>query len=169
VQPASQNASEVELLYREHGSALLLCALAICAEHSRAEDAVHQVFFRIIDRKALLKAENPKAYLFACVRNTLLNDRKSRERDVTLDENIRWFEPPDRDYVAESNLRLALQGLPDEQRQIIVLHVWGELTFSEIAGVLNINANTAASRYRYALGKLREAMCGKEITNGSAR
>jgi len=42
------------------------------------------------------------------------------------------------------------------------LHVWGELTFSQIAEVLAISANTVASRYRYALARLREAMCAKE-------
>jgi RNA polymerase sigma-70 factor (ECF subfamily) len=40
--------------------------------------------------------------------------------------------------------------------------VWGELTFSQIASLLDISSNTAASRYRYALGKLRESMCAKE-------
>ena len=42
------------------------------------------------------------------------------------------------------------------------MHVWGDLTFSQIADLLSINANTAASRYRYALGKLREEMSAKE-------
>jgi DNA-directed RNA polymerase specialized sigma24 family protein len=44
------------------------------------------------------------------------------------------------------------------QREVVVLHVWGDLTFSEIADTLSISANTAASRYRYALGKLREVL-----------
>jgi RNA polymerase sigma-70 factor, ECF subfamily len=44
----------------------------------------------------------------------------------------------------------------------MVLHLWGELTFAEIATVLDISSNTAASRYRYALTKLRDAIAGKE-------
>jgi RNA polymerase sigma-70 factor (ECF subfamily) len=51
-----------------------------------------------------------------------------------------------------------LSGIPDEQREVIVLHIWGELTFAQIADLLEISANTAASRYRYALAKLRETM-----------
>jgi RNA polymerase sigma-70 factor (ECF subfamily) len=53
-------------------------------------------------------------------------------------------------------LQSALRGLPDEQREVIVLHVWGELSFEEVAEALSIPANTAASRYRYGLSKLRE-------------
>jgi len=55
-----------------------------------------------------------------------------------------------------------LASIPDDQRHVIVLHVWGELTFAQIAEILDISSNTAASRYRYALAKLREAMCTKE-------
>ena len=77
-----------------------------------------------------------------------------------------WFEPPNRDYPAEVNLRRALQALPDDQRQVVVLHVWGELTFLQVAEVMGISANTAASRYRYALAKLRDAMLVKENSNG---
>jgi RNA polymerase sigma-70 factor (ECF subfamily) len=52
----------------------------------------------------------------------------------------------------------AMATLPSEQREVVVLHIWGGLTFQEVAGVLAIPANTAASRYRYALSKLRETM-----------
>jgi len=47
---------------------------------------------------------------------------------------------------------------------VVVLHLWGEFTLSQIASILEISANTAASRYRYALARLREAMCVKENT-----
>jgi RNA polymerase sigma-70 factor (ECF subfamily) len=114
---------------------------------------------------SLRKAVNTKAYLFASVRNALVNDRKFRQRNVPIEPDRIWFEPPNRDYAAELNLRRALQSLPDDQRQVVVLHVWGELTFSEVAEVLGISANTAASRYRYALTKLREAMLVKENSN----
>src|SRR2546429_5826860 len=83
-----------------------------------------------------------KAYLFRCVRNAVLNDRKARQRDVVLDPECAWFEPPNRDYAAELNLRRALWGLPEDQREVTILHVWGELTFAQIAEVLGISANT---------------------------
>jgi len=150
------------MLYRQHSSALLLFAVALTGERGRAQDAVHQVFLRLLERGNLRHAVDVKAYLFACVRNAILNDTKVRQRDVPLDHDSAWFDPPNRDYAEELNLRRALRALPDDQRQVTILHVWGELTFSQIADVLGISSNTAASRYRYALAKLRDAMCAKE-------
>jgi RNA polymerase sigma-70 factor (ECF subfamily) len=98
------------------------------------------------------------------VRNAALNEGKLRGRTTPLDRDLvsAWFSPPDRDYMGEQNLRRALGALPDDQREVIVLHIWGELTFSQISELLGISSNTVASRYRYALGKLRDAMFAKE-------
>jgi len=96
------------------------------------------------------------------VHNAVLNEIKVCQRSVPLEDESMWFTPSERDYSAELNLRRALFILPDDQRKVVVLHVWAELTFSQIAEILDISANTAASRYRYALAKLREAMCTKE-------
>jgi RNA polymerase sigma-70 factor (ECF subfamily) len=160
--PDRTQVTELEQLYRKHGSALLLFATAISGERSRAQDAVHQVFLKLIEDGSLLQAVEVKAYLFACVRNAVLNDLKARHRNVALDYECAWFDPPDKDYAAERNLRRAMAALPDDQQQVIVLHVWGELTFPQIGELLDVSANTAASRYRYALAKLRESMCAKE-------
>jgi RNA polymerase sigma-70 factor (ECF subfamily) len=55
-------------------------------------------------------------------------------------------------------LEQALRTLPPEQRELVALKIEGDLTFGEIAVVLGISPNTAASRYRYALEKLRLAL-----------
>jgi RNA polymerase sigma-70 factor (ECF subfamily) len=55
-------------------------------------------------------------------------------------------------------LQSALAELPVEQREVIMLRVWGRMTFEEAAAVLDISPNTAASRYRYALEKLRDEL-----------
>ena len=92
----------------------------------------------------------------------ILNDLRARERDVSIENESIWFDPPNRDHAAELNLRRALAGLSEDQRQVTVLHIWGELTFAQIADVLGVSANTAAARYRYALAKLRETLCFRE-------
>ena len=114
------------------------------------------------------QADDKKAYLFGCVRNAILNERKRLERNRPLDESA-WFSPPDQDYAGEQNLRRALAALPDDQRQVVVLHVWGELTFAQIGDLLGVSANTVASRYRYALGKLRDSMLPKENSCAESR
>jgi len=157
-----RNTAEIEALYRQHGAALLVFASAISGDRSRAQDAVHQVFLKAIENGSVSEAVNKKAYLFACVRNAVLNDAKLQDRNMPLDVDSAWFSPPDRDYAGEQNLRRALCDLPDDQREVIILHVWGELTFLEIGELLGLNSNTAASRYRYALAKLRGSMLTKE-------
>ncbi len=160
--PTDFSFSEIEVLYRQHGASLLLFAVSICGERSRAQDAVQQVFLKLVETGSLRNVADAKAYLFASVRNAVLNDIKARLRNVPIDCERIWFEPPSRDYAAEQNLRHALRALPEDQREVIVLHIWGELTFSQIAEVLSISANTSASRYRYAIAKLREVMSVKE-------
>jgi RNA polymerase sigma-70 factor (ECF subfamily) len=164
-----RNVTEIEVLYRQHGAALLVFATAISGERSWAQDMVHQVFLKLIENGHLSRAEDKKAYLFACVRNAVLNEQKLGDRQTSLDTETAWFSPPDRDYAGEQNLRRALAALPDDQRQVVILHVWGELTFSQIGDLLGISSNTVASRYRYALGKLRDSMLTKENSCGDSR
>lgn len=158
---------EIERLYQQHGAALVLFGTTILGERSMAQDAVHQVFLRLIETGSLRRAADPKAYLFASVRNQLLNEGKIRRRNASLDPDATWFDPPQRDYAAEQNLRRALVDLNLDQREIVVLHVWGEMTFSQIADVLGVSPNTVASRYRYGIEKLRELMSSREKFNAN--
>jgi len=159
---ANRNIDEIEALYRQHGAALLVFASTMSGDRDRAQDALHQVFLKLVENGSLNQAADKKAYLFACVRNAVLNDSNLQRRNIAIEPDSVWFSPPDRDYAAEQNLRRALNALPDDQREVILLHVWGELTFSQIGDLLGFSANTAASRYRYALAKLRGSMFAKE-------
>jgi RNA polymerase sigma factor (sigma-70 family) len=136
MQPTGADIATIEMLYRQHSPALVLFAVALTGERSRAQDAVQQVFLKLLERGSLGRPVDVKAYLFACVRNAILNDAKVRQRDVPLNQESTWFDAPKRDYAAELNLRRALGALSDDQRQVTVLHIWGELTFSQIADVL---------------------------------
>lgn len=79
-----------------------------------------------------------------------------------LDPDVSLFVPlSDNDHRRRS-IETALQRLPAEQREVLVLKIWGELTFGQIAMQLEIPANTASSRYRYALAAIR-----KELTSVS--
>jgi DNA-directed RNA polymerase specialized sigma24 family protein len=108
VRRPARSSSEIEFLYRQHGPALLLFAQAVTGERSRAQDAVHHVFLKLIERGNLGQALDKKAYLFACVRNAALNEGKLRSRNEPLEPDSAWFSPPDTDYAGERNLRRAL-------------------------------------------------------------
>lgn len=162
--------TEIEVLYRQHGAALLLFAASMAGERSWAQDMVHQVFLKLIESEDLKLARDKKAFLFACVRNAILNEHKRiGHRQEPLSDDTAWFRPPDKDYAGERNLRRALGTLPEDQRQVVILHIWGELTFCQIGDLLGVSSNTAASRYRYALGKLKDAMLAKENSCADSR
>jgi RNA polymerase sigma-70 factor, ECF subfamily len=162
--------STLESWYDQHGPALLLFGIALAGDRGRAQDAVHEVFLRLLEYSDLSQIDAVRTYLFSALRNTLLSDVRRRSRDVTLElGDDPWFESSNRDYVQELSVRNALAGLPVDQREVTVLHIWGGLTFSEAAEVLGINANTAAARYRYALAKLRDTLSAKKEAMESER
>jgi RNA polymerase sigma-70 factor (ECF subfamily) len=149
----------IELWYREHGAALLLYGSALVGDRARAQDALHRVFLKLLEARSLAHVLEPRPYLFSALRHALLNDLRQAHRLSPLEvDRPPWFHPS----VDELALRTALAALPQDQREVVVLHVWGGLTFAQAAEVAGIPANTAASRYRYALEKLRAQLAPQE-------
>jgi RNA polymerase sigma-70 factor, ECF subfamily len=149
------NRDDAHRLYDEHGRALLAYGCALLRDPSAAEDALHQVFLNVLRGRTSIDGD-PKAYLFRSVRNAALNHIRGQAREVELADGGVWLESPDGSVETSMALQSALNALPDEQREVVVLKIWGQLTFEEAAAVIGIPANTAASRYRYGLEKLRE-------------
>lgn len=147
--------SAIHALYQQHGPALLLYARSLIGR-THAEDAIQQVFMKLLERDEL--PEDPKPYLFRAVHNAALNLVRGEDNHVALNEVENWFETSPTDVAHEITLRASLMDLPVEQREVLVLRIWGGLSFEEVASILNISPNTAASRYRYALRKLRSAL-----------
>jgi RNA polymerase sigma-70 factor (ECF subfamily) len=147
----------VEQLYHHHGPALLAYATSILESRSAAQDVLHQVFLKLLSGKVRMP-EEPRPYLFRAVRNEALNHRRAGARESALEDSTLGFVPPASMDEAAIELSRALADLPSDQRQILVLKIWGELTLQEAAELLDISPNTAASRYRYALTKLRERL-----------
>jgi RNA polymerase sigma-70 factor, ECF subfamily len=141
-------------LYERHGRALLAYACALLRDPSTAEDVLHQVFLNVLRGRAAIDGE-PLRYLFRAVRNTALNHIRGQSHDVELNEAL-WLESPDGSHETAIALQSALRMLPPEQREVVVLKIWGQLTFEEAAAVVGVSPNTAASRYRYGLEKLKE-------------
>ena len=147
--------ADIERLYDELGPALLAYARSIVGGAGEAEDALQEVFVALMARKSELPRE-PRPYLFRAVRNTCLNRRRAMARLAPeVDAPPMFLEPAGLPGLAR-DVEDALAALPEEQRHVVVLRIWAEMTFEEAAHVLEIPANTAASRYRYALEKLRQ-------------
>jgi RNA polymerase sigma-70 factor (ECF subfamily) len=99
--------------------------------------------------------------VFATIRRRAIdlarrNDRRERRESIAQPTN--WFQPSEAYTELDTELAQAVKALPPNLREVVVLKVWSGLTFQEIAGTLGLPLNTAASRYRYALERLRETM-----------
>ncbi|HTF22900.1 MAG TPA: sigma-70 family RNA polymerase sigma factor [Candidatus Limnocylindria bacterium] len=151
------SAEDVRRLYDRHGSALVAYACSFVTDAAAAEDAVHQVFLRLLSAEITMP-DAPVAYVYRSVRNAALNVRRSGLKLAELDPHSSVFRHRDGNQEAALALEKALAELPEEQREAVVMRVWGGLTLEEIAAAVGAPLNTIASRYRYALEKLREKL-----------
>ena len=148
-----------------HGPALLLFARQWVGSHADAEDVVQEAFVGFWRSRARVRDAVP--YLYRCVRRAALvwlrtHQRRTRREQIAGRGAAAWFDPgvcsPLESEEQMRRVQGALERLPAAQREVLMLHVWGELTFAQIAAVLKVSPNTAASRYRYALASLRRQL-----------
>ena len=145
-----------------HGPAMLLLARQLVAARSDAEDVVQDAFVRFWTARH--RADDPAAYLFACVRTAALDlrrgsQRRGRREQAVARSHTAADEPMFAAAVEQDERRAAVEaalaGLPENQREVVVMKLWARLSFPQIGAALGVPADTAASRYRYALEKLR--------------
>jgi RNA polymerase sigma-70 factor, ECF subfamily len=150
-----------------HGAALVLFARQWVVGRADAEDVVQEAFIHFW--RSRQRAKDPMAYLYGCVRNCAFDFLRSRKRQARRDEASArqeavplFVEPLEQDE-RRAAIETALHQLPETQREVLVMKVWGELSFLQIAEALGVSINTAASRYRYALAKLRQQLAKEPI------
>jgi RNA polymerase sigma-70 factor, ECF subfamily len=150
-----------------HGAALVLFARQSVSSRADAEDIVQEAFVRFW--RSRHRATDPAAYLYACVKRCVLEWRRGRTRQARRDkasarpESEPSFAGPLEQDERRATIDAALRTLPENQREVLVMKVWGGLSFPQIAEALRIPSNTAASRYRYALAKLREQLAEESV------
>jgi RNA polymerase sigma-70 factor (ECF subfamily) len=150
-------AEDVRRYYDQHGPALVAYARSFVTDAAAAEDAVHQVFLKLL-RGDTRVPDVPLAYLYRAVRNAALNVCRNGKRDVPLETQDTWFVHRGGNREAALALQEALCEIPDEQREVVIMRIWSGMTLEEISAVTATPLNTVASRYRYALEKLRERL-----------
>lgn len=144
-------------LYQRHAAGLTAYACSRGMDFASAQDLVQQLFLKLIEGR-VVPGEAPASYLYRAVRNASLNFRRDRRHETELPDEELWFTHPAADRAEILAVQQALAELPEEQRDTVFLKIWGGLTLEEIADAVSIPLNTAASRYRYALEKLRERL-----------
>lgn len=157
-----------------HGPALVLFARQWAASRADAEDIVQEGFVRFWRSRE--RANDPAAYLYACVRASALDWVRSGQRrwrretafaagreSLPGGDMLTSRQEQDERRVA---IESALARLPEPQREVLVMKVWGGLSFPQIGAALNIPPDTAASRHRYAIAKLREQLAEEATSHG---
>lgn len=163
-------------IYEKYEDYLLTIAAALVADVNAAEDVVHDVFCSFIEsREKIRLSGNLKSFLRTCVANRARDRMRSAKiRNVGLETT----DPPATDadpsllviFDEESReLVNALAELPYEQREVLILHTRAGMKFRRIAAMLGISINTAKSRYRYGLEKLRSILNSEVNINEISR
>lgn len=163
-----QESEKWESWLDEHGPALILFARQWTYCQADAEDVVQDAFVRFWQQRGRARDELP--YLFSCVRTSALNRRREAARRSRREAAAgasgateSWFEDPLENRQRQELIETALKSLPDEQREVVVLKIWGNLTLQAIGEVLSISPDTAASRFRYALQAFRRTVRKESI------
>lgn len=157
---------DLERLYDDHAQALFAFLLNLTRNEADTRDVLQEVFVKLARQSEILATvRDERAFLIRLAHNLaidLIRRRGTRERanDRLSEEIVVIFAPsvePD-EQAFRIALAEALAGLPADQRAVVHLKLWEGLTFDAIAETLAIPLNTAASRYRYGLDKLRERL-----------
>jgi RNA polymerase sigma-70 factor (ECF subfamily) len=151
-------------LYDRVGARLYRTALGLLGRREDAEDAVQDLFLSLVrSRRKLSAVKDLTPYLFTALRHSAARILARRRRDPVTSEAVSGGEVPGAPSVEDPSERARLlesarRSLPPEQQEVLTLKLEGDLTFAQIGNVLGVTPSTAASRYRYALEKLRAAL-----------
>ncbi len=151
---------EIAEIWDAHAGGLLL----ILRTHGEfAEDAVQEAFLALARQEQL--PESPLAWLVTVARNYVLQQQRSNQRrDVrqrAKELNGPWFAENGSQRMLEAQEAVeALQQLSGDDAEILMMHVWGEMTFEQIAAIVGSSRATVHRRYAAALAELRAKLGG---------
>lgn len=149
--------AELSRLWREHAAALELLARTRCQS---PEDCVQEAFIRLAEQTRV--PDDPLAWLARVVRNEAISQARASQRRLRREQRAAswqaaWLEPVegDRAALAPTEVETALREIDEAMRDVLIAHIWGGLTFRQIAGAFEVPRSTVHRRYLSALEQLR--------------
>ena len=149
--------------FDEWGDRFLLFARQQAGSYEEAEDVLQEAIVHIWTKRESFPRIEPGLVFTHIRRKAIDHARSHKRRQLREKAFVNENEPPlftDSPDTDKHQLQEAMEQLPREQREVLVLKVWGEQTFESIGATLDISPNTAASRYRYGLEHPRQMMKG---------
>ena len=148
----------MENVFDEYGGLVLNYIKTIVGDAHQAEDVMQNVFVKLW-KIEVFTISNIKAYIITAARNEALTyiRKRSKTHIPSIVKDCQLFSRGE-DPLRKMCIEEALLQLPQEQREIVFLKIYAQLTFQKIADTLNIPLNTASSRYRYAMEKLSQIL-----------
>lgn len=143
----------------EHASKLLLYARQWVRSDASAEDVFQDAFVKFWQNREGVR--DPVPYLYRCVRTTAMNWRRSRERRSRHEKRGRIRDQHDRPDAAvdqsdrHARIHQAVSELPADQREVVVMKIWGEMTFEQIGSVMSVPRSSAHATYQTAMNALQ--------------
>jgi len=131
---------------------------------AEAEEIVQEALIRLLSQRK--PPDDPIAWMYAAVRNGAMdrlrsNTRRRGREQAVASERPEWFEARLDGGMEADAAQMALQSLPREMREIVVLRIWGELGYAAIAQVTGMSIGTAHQRFAEAMKQLRAALEAK--------
>ena len=159
----------LQRIYEKYLNYLITLAMALLNDAGSAEDVVHDVFVGFAESAEDFRLTgNLRSYLATCVVNRARDKVRANHRNFAkLDEegsDIRDCQEPVRTITSDEEsrrLNKIIAQLPQQQREVVILHLKGGMKFREIAQLQNVSVNTVQGRYRYGLNKLRSILDGE--------
>jgi len=157
-------------IYAKYKADLLLLAMALLNDRTAAEDVVHDVFVSFVQGLDDFRLTGSlKGFLLTCVANCARNFNKAERRRgqvaTGVNETTSQYAATPLESIAcneqVERLSSTLGELPFEQREVVMMHLQASMTFSAIARARGISPNTAKSRYRYGIDRLRSLLNGE--------
>jgi RNA polymerase sigma-70 factor (ECF subfamily) len=157
------SALDLQRLYDEHAQALFAFLLNLTRDENDTRDVLQDIFVKLARQPALLSgARDVRAFLLRLAHNAFIDvlrrrGTRGKYHEQFGVEQLSPFAPSDNpdERAFREALSAGLGELPVDQRAVVHLKLWENLTFEQIADTLEIPPNTAASRYRYGVDKLR--------------
>ncbi len=166
------NAGDTQALqdmYTLYKHDLMTLAAMLLFDKALAEDVIHEVFARLIEQNRPLNIRvSLKGYLLTAVANRARNVNRSESQKPLLASNDSLdhqggTQPPEQFLIQTEEwgrLQEALQQLPYDQREVILLRHFGRMKFKTIAAYRETSISTIQGRYRYGLEKLQSLLGG---------